>query len=315
METIKNQTTDFKNFLFRAHAVGKLAVGLNTGLTAKQKITLEELKAKQSAGKITAKQTIALGDLLAKETAPTELSKGVKTYLEDLWREEVFNRRNRIENEKLEKGIVVESKSFSLFTRISEENLLFRKNVKSYKNSFFKGTPDNVQLKVRDIKSSWELSTFPMFEDKIKNAVYYWQLQTYMDLTGLNEAQLIFCLVDTPFNLIDDTVNRLAYKHNFADSNGDILEDWRPLVVETVCRMIYTWDGLRSFCDEGRNPKYNIPFEWFEDEFKEIPEKARVTIIEVEKDEDGLKAMKKQIVEARKYLNELSAGLAEKLSL
>ena len=153
-----------------------------------------------------------------------------------------------------------------------------------------------------------------MFEKKIP-AVYYWQIQSGMDVTGLDKGQLIYCLVDTPFNLIDDQINRLAYKHNFADSNGDIMEDWRPLVVETVCRMLYTWDGLAQFCDEGRNPKYNISFDWFKDEFKEIPEKARVTIIEIEKDEDGLKAMKKQIIEARKYLNELSAGLAEKLSL
>jgi len=309
----KNQTTDFKNYLFRAHSVGRLAVGLNPGLTDKQEIETARLLDKQDAGNITPKQTITLGQFIAKRDAKPELSKGVKTFLEELWAEEVFNRREKIEGKKLEKGTVVESISFSLFTRVSKENVLFLKNAKQFKNSFFRGTPDNAQIKVRDIKSSWELKTFKMFDKEITNSLYKWQLQIYMDLVGLDKAQLIYCLVDTPFNLIDDKINSLNYKYDFSDSNGDLTEDGQALAVETINRMVYTWDGLKAYCDRP-NAKYTIKLEWFEEQFKEIPEKARVTIIEIERNEDDVKAMKAQIILARKFMNGLSLDLAEKIA-
>ena len=64
---------------------------------------------------------------------------------------------------------------------------------------------------IRDIKSAWDIETFPVFkedaESKIKSAGYEWQMRGYMILWDAPKAIIDYCLVDTPPELLSDYDN------------------------------------------------------------------------------------------------------------
>jgi hypothetical protein len=248
-------------------------VGVKPNLTAKQTELLEALEAKQRGGNITPKQTITLGDLLSKKLAKPTLSATTKTYLEQLHKEVIFNRRNEIRSKYLDKGIQVEEQAITLYSEVTDT--LFIKNKERRKNAFITGEADNVQGKIRDIKSSWDLSTFPMHETKIKNPDYYWQLQGYQELWNLDESELIYCLVDTPDMLIDDEKRKTSWKLGFLDLPDDLDKE----ITESM-------------------------------KFADIPKELRCKVFNLDRDKDAMRQLENQILLCREYLN----GLTEKLN-
>lgn len=292
--------------MFRCSGLGSIMTGVKPKLTDNQITTMNDLLEKQKLGKITEKQTITLGSLLDKKHAPEELSVGVKTYLKTLHREHIFKRSNVMKSKYTEKGIQVEDKSLTLYSNFIGKP--FFKNKERFKNEYFTGEPDNKAVVIRDIKSSWDYSTFPMYDTEIKNTDYVCQLNGYMDLTGIDKAELIYCLVDTPHKIINDEIRRADWNYNVMDNEGNIKEESIHLIVEIVQNKIYTHKGLQEFCDE--NPAVRI--EWFEN-FREIPETMRIKIFKTSKDDALISQMKSQIVKCREYLNELSVELANQI--
>jgi len=268
MNNIKN----FKNYKFRASAVGNIMTGVKIGLTDKQKELLVTLKKKQVAGKITDKQLITLGQLLEKLNAKPKLSQGAKTYLEKLFKEEYFGKRKEIETKYMDKGIYVEEKSITLYSKVT--GTLFFKNEKRFENEYLTGTPDTIKEKIIDIKSSWNLDTFPMFDEKLKNDVYKWQVIAYMELTGLRQGEIAYCLVDTPEHLILDEIRRFMWKNMLMDISEEQEQEIRKNLT-----------------------------------FSDIPEKLRVKRFEIEYKDEEVKAMRSMIKLAREYMNELKQKL------
>lgn len=290
----------FDNYLFRCSSIGKLMVGLNPPLTPNQEKELARLQDLQKNSKITEKQTITLGELLTKKHAKNELSKTSINYLNDLYKQEFFARNKAISTKYTDKGIQCEEYSISLYTET--KNNLIHKNKKRYNNKYFTGEPDNTQDIIRDIKTSWDFTTFPLFDTEIPNKDYYWQLQGYMDLTGMQQAELIYCLVDTPIKTIEDELRRLDWKADLFDINGNAIDEKIPLIVETVSNLIYTSENLKKFCDQSEN----VYLDWFDD-FKEISKEHRIKTFDVLRNEDDIKLMKQQVIKAREYLNSLTA--------
>lgn len=250
-------------------------VGVSIGLTDNQQKTLEGLELKIFNGKpLTDKQQITLGELLAKKNAKPTLSQTTKSYLHQLHKEELFNRRKEISSKYLDKGIQVEEQSITLYSNVS--NKFFIKNKKRFSNDFITGEPDNIQGKVRDIKSSWDFSTFPLYETGIPNQDYYWQLQGYMALTLLDKAELIYCLVDTPEMIVDDEKRRTGWKLGFIE----LPEELEKEIEENM-----------SYAD--------------------IPNQIKVKVFPVQKDEKGLEALYAQIEICRDYLSGLSVQIIE----
>lgn len=270
--------TDFTDYLFRCSQLGKIMTGANSGLTVKQEELFEGLKEKMKVGKITDKQIITYGQLLEKKNAKPTLSQTAKTYLNELHKEVLFGRTKEITNKFLSKGIQVEEQSITLYSEVT--NTLFIKNKERFNNEFLTGEPDNIQGKVRDIKSSWDFSTFPIHDLTIPNKDYYWQLQGYMDLTGINEADLIYCLVDTPETIVEDEKRRTSWKTGYLELPKE-LED-----------------------EIERNMNYN-----------DIPPELRVKVFSITKNEKDLEALKGQIKIAREYLTALSLKVADRLEL
>ncbi len=305
---MENSTLNFDNYLFRCSSLGKLMVGVKPSLTPNQETEMLRLLENQKVGKITEKQTITLGQLLEKKHAPETLSTTTQNYLKEIHKEILFKRSNELRSKYLDKGIQVEEKSLTLYSNVSENLLL--KNKQRFNNKYFTGEPDNIKNIIRDIKSSWDYSTFPFYDDKITNSDYEFQLLGYMNLTGLKKAELIYCLVDTPDKIINDELRRLDWKENIMDNEGNIRLNSIPLVVELIQSKIYTSKGLEMYCES--NPA--IKLEWF-DNFREVPEFLRVKVFKLEYDEFKVKKLYSQIEKSREFLNELSLKVAERMEV
>lgn len=274
-------------------------VGLKASLTPNREAELIRLQGLQSNGKLTDKQIITLGQLLEKKLAKPELSATTKNYLQDIYKEEFFKRNKAISTKYTDKGIRCEEFSLTLYTEA--KNTLLHKNKIRYNNDLITGEPDNTQGVIRDIKTSWDFTTFPILEDEIPNKDYYWQLQGYMLLTDMEEAELIYCLVDTPINTIEDELRRLDWKANLFDMNGNAKEESIPIIVEKVSNLIYTRQGLEKFCQASEN----VHLHWFEN-FHEIQKEHRIKVFEINRNERDIDLMKQQVLRARAYLNSLT---------
>lgn len=270
------RTSDFSNYLFRCSSLGRIMSGVKPNLTKKQEDLLSDLKEKQKINKITDSQIITLGKLIEQKKAKPKLSTGAKSYLQDLHKREMTGRQDQIRSKYLDKGIQVEEQSLTLYSKVYGKLLI--KNKKRYTNEYLTGEPDNTQEIIRDIKSSWDIMTFPLYDEEVKNHDYLWQGQGYMELTGLKMFELIYCLVDTPAPLIEDEKRRTAWKLALIDLPQE-------LEAEIVNNLTYS----------------DLPMELRVKVFKEAYSSEKITLLY------------KYLDLARIYLNELSKHVANNL--
>ena len=142
------------------------------------------------------------GKLMTKPRSKSEvLSKTTKSYLEEWTKEQIYGVRKSIQSKYLTKGNEVEDDAINYAS--AEKGWLFaEKNEEYFEDDYFCGTPDVIlEDKIIDIKSSWDCFSFPLFYNGIPNKDYYYQLQTYMHLTGKHKAQLVYVLMNTPEEL------------------------------------------------------------------------------------------------------------------
>jgi hypothetical protein len=270
------RTVDFSKYEFRCSSLGKLTVGLKPALTANQAKQIIDLRAKVDAGKITDKQLITLGELIDKRDAVPTLSATTQTYLKEIHAQEVFGKRKDIQSKFLDKGNMVEEQAITLYSEVTGQ--LFLKNRERKNNGLIVGTCDNAQGKIRDIKSSWDLGTFPLHEDTLPNKDYWWQVQGYMELWDLDSAEVIYCLVDTPDILIEDEKRKMLYRIG----EFDLPPELEAEIMNTMT-------------------------------FSDIPKELRCRVYPVERDREAMAMLKDQIVRCREYLNGLSESLSNRL--
>jgi hypothetical protein len=270
---------DFSNHKFRPHSIGKIMKGLPKPLTPNQMETLVGLIEKRNKGTLTDAQTITLGDLIKKKNAKPELSEGAKTYLKELYKDIIFGRSKDIQSKYLSKGIAVEDENINQYNEVNGTFLI--KNSERFENDFFTGEPDVIEDILFEFKSSWDYSTFPLFEEEVPNEDYEDQIQCYLDLLKLPKAKLIYGLVDTPDDLIIDEKRKMAWKLGAIDGLPEDLDQ------EITNNMTYA----------------------------DIPKAARIKEFEIYKDEKRLELIKNMIKQAREYLNSLNITLATHLQL
>lgn len=270
MELKEQIISQIDKYQFRCSELGKIMSGFKEkNLTDKQEEELKKLEEKLVTGKITDLQVKKLNELTVKKNSPLELSKGVKSHLESIHKSILFKRSKHITSKYLEKGIYVEEFSFSLLSNV--DNVFYIKNSERLRNEFIQGEPDNTQGKIRDIKSSWDWSTFPMYEEEIPNSDYDWQLRGYMALTGLEEAELIYCLVDTPEHIIIKELSSFCFK-----------------------------SGVKELTDElEKELRSNLTF-------NDIPENLRIKKFFIKRDKKKEDQIYKQVKLCRLYLKELT---------
>lgn len=208
------------------------------------------------------------------------LSETTKTYLLEVYISEKYNRDKNVTSKYMEKGLLVEEDSITLYSRVMKK--FFKKNESKLSNEFIKGTPDlytGLEITeadlVIDIKSSWDIFSF--FKVKFDNSInkdYWWQLQGYMALTGASKAKLVYCLVDTPDTLIEDEKRKLLYKMNAGTTENE--------------------DYIIA-CEELERSM----------RFSDIPMEDRVIEYSIDRDDKAIAQLYDRIERCRMYLNEL----------
>jgi len=212
-----------------------------------------------------------IGKLMAaSRTKGEQLSKTAKSYIQELVLEHKYGIKKEFYSRYTDKGNECEEESITLANEVLNVGFIY-KNEEHFQNDWVTGTPDvNTDEILLDVKTSWDATTFPFFEDEIPNKDYYYQLQGYMWLTGKEEASLVYCLTNTPQEMVEDEVRREHWKQHAIDESEEI----------------------RAFVEAKHN-------------FDHIPKEKRLKVFKIAKDEEVIEQIKEKIAIARNYYNQL----------
>lgn len=206
--------------------------------------------------------------LMTKSRSKTDpISQTTKSYLSEIWIKEIFGREKPITTPAMQKGTIVETDTMELFQKVTGKT--YFKNNKQLDNNYVSGTPDIIDNKnkmIGDIKSSWDLWTFSKVNEDQAKKDYYYQLLTYMWLTGFKKSFLTYGLVNTPELMVYEEIHRLTFK-----------------------------------MEEGKAEEYRKNFE-----FDDIDEKLRIKQYSFDFCDIEVAKVKAKIIYCREYLSNLS---------
>jgi hypothetical protein len=232
---MSRQVYDFSDALVRCHAIYYI-VAPGKEKTPKQKyedwqaLLVEEMAKYDEMGE--RKQGMANGLKKAAKIAGIEyeikqleprkhidpINQQAKSYLKRLYGELKYGKTSQgkgKDNKYVNKGNLVEKDSLALISFLDGEG--YEKNEVRLKNEFLTGVPDSYRGEnvynayyIPDVKSSWDWETFAEVIGNPLNPLYWWQMQGYFDLTGSEEGEVSFCLVNTPDSIIEEEKYRLA---------------------------------------------------------------------------------------------------------
>lgn len=153
------------------------------------------------------------------------LSETAKTYVHDLVLEEKYGIKKEFSSRYTDKGNEVEEIGIALVNEVLNYKFIY-KNYEFFENDWIKGTPDvNTDEVLLDVKCSWDATTFPFFDTEVPNKDYFYQLQGYMMLTGKQESILAYCLINTPFQMVEDEIRRAHWKFNLIEENTELRKE------------------------------------------------------------------------------------------
>jgi hypothetical protein len=217
----------------------------------------------------------SIGDLMTESRSKSEkLSKTAKSYIQKVFKEREFGYYENINSKAIDKGIENEDEAIQLASEVLGWEFVV-KNEEKYSNEYINGTPDVITKDLlADIKCSWNMGTFPIFEDEIPTKNYWWQLQSYMWLTGHSTSELVYVLTNTPEQIVEDEIRRMHWKLNKIDEDLDLRE---------AVQSQHTFDH--------------------------IPNNLRIKRFIVERDEQAIEQIKEKVELCRNYYEQLKSIL------
>lgn len=198
------------------------------------------------------------------------LGKTGQTYLDEWMKEQIYNRRKDFASKYFDKGNACEDAAI----QFASEHLGWGEVIKNdewFENDIFQGTPDVMlpQLDViADIKNSWDCFTFPLYDTAIPTDGYDDQLKGYMELTGYNQAQLVYCLMDAPMDLMKREMSKLSWKEGY---RGEIPPEVYQKVKEDMT-------------------------------YSDLPPELRLKMFSVEPDKKRINAIEDRVLICREYI-------------
>ena len=198
------------------------------------------------------------------------LSKTAQKHLLDVYITEKYGRKRDIQTKQMKKGVEVEGNSIEMLSEYLKKPL--EKNEERFKNDFITGLPDIIDGNhIIDVKSSYDLWTFlGNLPDKLDN-LYYWQLMSYMWLTGAISGSIAYCLSNTPDNIIEQEKYYLLKRM-------DVISEESP-----------------EFVREAMKIEFNMKFD-------DIDIAERVLLYKVDRNEDDILKIQYKVERAREYL-------------
>lgn len=275
-------------FKIRASAIHRI-MGGSIGLTDAQKELLNDYiirsKGEHPKGlKLTDNMSKAMADLIHKRDHP-ELPDGAKTYCKEWLKETFYKRRKDVKNKYIEKGHTTEEQGFTTMCVQLGLGMIY-KNEEYKENEYITGTCDidHAELDtVFDNKSSWDLSTFPMFETENPKPEYEAQLQGYMHLYGRKNGSVVYTLNDID---LDQLATFLKPWHSDDEKQ------------QTALNLIFTLETWNEAKEKFFPDADDI-------EFIEIPEEKRVKRFDFKYDEEFIKEVEKRVIMCREYIEAL----------
>jgi hypothetical protein len=206
---------------------------------------------------------------VCEEVKASGLSETCKTYLGELWLEEKYGIYKDVVTHAIMKGLEREEDAITLLAEYRE--VMMRKNVLRKSNDFITGECDAVDDEIWDTKVSWDITTF--FNAEITSD-YQWQGQGYCILWNKPAANIAYCLLDTPANLLQQ----------FIDSQIRKLPDF------------VTQNEIDQMVQEIR----------LKHVFDYIPNNERLKIFHIERDTEKEEQIYERVRECREYYATLS---------
>jgi len=166
----------------RCSSLGHIMTNLPKPISEEEKIELANLLEECRSGvnengrktKWTDTKASRVKALQRKEAGEDELSSGIITHLDDVFRAVFWRRRRSLANKYLEKGLLTEQDILDLASKIDGD--FYIKNDQRFSNDYIEGEWDNFSKKVRDAKANYDLKTFDEAE---LSSLYEWQLHGY----------------------------------------------------------------------------------------------------------------------------------------
>ena len=148
-----------------------------------------------------------IGKLMTSPRSKSEvLSEGAKTYIKEVAKENFYGYRTEINTKQIIKGREQEQDSIDLLNAVRFE--AYVKNDLRVENEWLTGECDIItDASIIDIKTSWSLDSFPALPEDGYESKYEWQLRAYMMLYDKPMAELIYCMVTTSNELLNEWEN------------------------------------------------------------------------------------------------------------
>jgi len=139
----------------------------------------------------------SLGKLMTTPKSKGEnLTQGAKTYIRQVAKQDFFGYRVELDNKYINKGKDQEQDSIDLLNSVRFTN--YHKNVIRLQDEYLTGECDILaEDRVIDIKTSWNLETWPATPGEAHDNDYEWQGRAYLMLYEREIFELVFCLVTT----------------------------------------------------------------------------------------------------------------------
>ena len=148
----------------------------------------------------------SIGKLMTNGRGKNEVGATAKSYIKQVAKENFYGYRSEINNKYIQKGLMQEQDSIDLLNTVRFEAYI--KNDVRMVNEHMTGEADIVTDDlIIDIKTSWSLDTFPVLAEDGYDALYEWQLRAYMMLYDRPKAELIYCMVTTSNELLNEWEN------------------------------------------------------------------------------------------------------------
>lgn len=142
----------------------------------------------------------SVGKLMA-SADKNSLPAGAMTELDKMISQKFINWEDNFDFYTMEKGRECENDSIELYNELNDT--FYIKNAERIKKGNLTGECDLIDHKeslVIDIKTAYSKKTYPLVLRM--SSLYEWQLRAYMYLYDVNQAELAYCLVNTPEQLI-----------------------------------------------------------------------------------------------------------------
>ena len=155
----------------------------------------------------------SIGKLMTNGRGKNEVGATAKSYIKQVAKENFYGYRSEINNKYIQKGLIQEQDSIDLLNTVRFEGYI--KNDVRMVNEVMTGEADIITNdSIIDIKTSWSLDTFPVLAEDGYDALYEWQLRAYMMLYDRPKAELIYCMVTTSNELLNEWENLDIHRVN-----------------------------------------------------------------------------------------------------